>query len=153
MGSNILSYPDDTGLPAANLLETKVLINSTISDAKQGARFMLADITDYFLATPMTMAEYMKVEYNYIPHGIIEQYNLQDKVTTDGYVYIHIEKGMYGLKQATILAYENFKKSLKPHGYAPVIGTVGLWKHKSRSTNFFLSVDDFGIKYYSKDDT
>ena len=44
------------------------------------------------------------------------------------------------------------KKSLKPHGYAPVIGTVGLWKHKSRPTKCCLCVDDFGIKYYSKDD-
>ena len=69
---------------------------------------MSADITDYFLATPMAMAEYMKVEYKYIPHDIIEQYNLQDKVTTCGYIYIHIKKkGMYGLKQAAILAYEN----------------------------------------------
>ena len=57
---------------------------------------------------------------------------------------------MYELKQATILAYENLQATLKPFGYAPIIGTVEIWKHSTRSTTFFLCVDDFGIKYYSK---
>ena len=62
MGGDRLSYAEDSGSPAANLLETKVLINSVISDAKKGARFMTADIKDYFLATPMARADYMKVQ-------------------------------------------------------------------------------------------
>ena len=33
VGGDKLSYPDDAGSPAANLLETKILINSVISDA------------------------------------------------------------------------------------------------------------------------
>ena len=53
VGVNMLSYEEDSGSPAANLLETKVLINSAISDAKSSAQFMTADIKDYFLATPM----------------------------------------------------------------------------------------------------
>ena len=48
VGGNRLSYEDDSGSPAANLLETKVLINSVILDAKSGAQFMTADIKDYF---------------------------------------------------------------------------------------------------------
>ena len=59
---------------------------------------------------------------------------------------------MYVLKQAALLAYENLKDCLKPHGYTPVSGTVGLWKHESRSTKFCLCVDDFGVKYFSKAD-
>jgi len=57
-------------LPAANLLETKIILNSTISDANQEARFMSADIKDHFLATPMNKPEYMKVKYKYIPEDI-----------------------------------------------------------------------------------
>ena len=57
-------YLDDAGSPAANLMETKLLVNSTISDAKHGARFMSADIKDYFLATPMKECEYMKVIFD-----------------------------------------------------------------------------------------
>ena len=59
---------------------------------------------------------------------------------------------MYGLKQAALLAYNNLKESLQPHGYTPIIGTVGMWEHKTRKTKFCLCVDDFGIKYFNKDD-
>ena len=61
VGGDRLTYLDDAGSPTANLMETKILINSTISDAKHGARFMSADIKDYFMATPIEQAEYMKV--------------------------------------------------------------------------------------------
>ena len=44
VGGNWLSYPNDSGSPAANFLEIKVRINSSISDAKHGAKFMTADI-------------------------------------------------------------------------------------------------------------
>jgi hypothetical protein len=73
-------------------------------------------------------------------------------MTQDGHIYIKIKKGMYGLKQAAILAYNHLKTVLAPHGYTPVIGTVGIWKHHTRPTKFCLCVDDFGIKYYTKDD-
>ena len=147
VGGDKLPFEDDAGSPASNLLETKVLINSTISDASKGARFMGADISDYFLATPMKTPEYMKVKYSHIPDDIKQLYNLQEKVTANGYIYIRIKKGMYGLKQAAILAYDNLQKNLKPFGYAPVIGTVGIWQHETRPTTFCLCVDDFGIKY------
>ena len=152
VGGNRLSHTEDSGSPAANLLETKVLINSVISDAKEGARFMTADIKDYFLATPMARPEYMKVQYKHLPDDIRKKYNLQVKVTPNNYIYIRINKGMYGLKQAAVLAYNNLQRCLKPFGYAPVTGTVGVWKHDSRKTKFCLCVDDFGIKYYSKAD-
>ena len=152
VGGDRLIYPGDTGSPAANLLETKILINSTISDAHKGARFMSADIKDYFLATPMPTSEYMKVQYRHIPEDIRLQYHLQDKITKDNCIYIKIKKGMYGLKQAAVLAYNELKKNLKPAGYSPVLGTVGMWQHATRQTKFCLCVDDFGIKYHSKED-
>ena len=69
-------------------METKILVTSTISDASDGAHFMSADIKEYFLANPMAQAEYMKVQYKHIPEDIHIWYNLQDKVTTDNYIYI-----------------------------------------------------------------
>ena len=113
---------------------------------------MSADLKDFFLATPMAGNEYMKVKIKYFPPDIIQRYNLQQLVTSEGYVFIKIKKGMYGLKQAALLAYNNLKQTLAPYGYHPVEGTVGLWKHMSRPTKFCLCVDDFGIKYYSKED-
>ena len=44
-----LSYDNDARSPVANLLKTKLFLNSTISDVDKGVRFILADIKDYFL--------------------------------------------------------------------------------------------------------
>ena len=95
---------------------------------------MCMDIKDYFLATPMQRAEYMRVRLKYFPQDIIDRYQLQDKVAADGYVYIRIQKGMYGLKEAALLAYNNLKEHLQPFGYYPVEGTVGLWAHPTHPT-------------------
>ena len=59
---------------------------------------------------------------------------------------------MPGLKQVALLAYEHLKNSLEPYGYHPVKGTIGLWEYKTRPTKFCLCIDDFGIKYWSKED-
>ena len=47
-----LPYEEDIGAPAANLLETKILLNIMISDAAKWARFMSTDVKDHFLVTP-----------------------------------------------------------------------------------------------------
>ena len=153
VGGDRLSYNDDAGSPAASLIETKLIINSTISDNRRGARFFTADIKDYFLATPMSRPEYMKVHIKHFPKDIVEKYNLNNKVSKDGYIYIQIKKGMYGLKQAAVLAYNQLVSKLKIHGYFPSPHTNGIWEHKTRKTRFCLCVDDFGIKSYSHDDT
>ena len=126
VGGDKLPYHDDAGSPAADLLETKILLNSTISDAKRGARFMCLDIKDHFLATPMQHPEYMRVKMKYIPEDIRQRYNIYDIVTKDDWVYIKIQKGMPGLWQAAILAYKHLKNFLEPYGYTPIPGTVGL---------------------------
>ena len=48
IGGDKLPYNDETSSPAADLLETKILLNSTISDAHKGARFMGIDIKIFF---------------------------------------------------------------------------------------------------------
>ena len=152
VGGDKLDYPYDASSPASGLIDAKILFNSTISDAKNGAKFMTADLKDFFLNTPMDRAEYMKIQYKYFPKEVRSAYNLDKIVTTDGWIYIQIIKGMYGLKQAARLAYDLLKKRLSKHGYSPCIENVNFWKHKTRRTKFSLCVDDFGIKYYSKQD-
>ena len=56
---------------------------------------------------------------------------------------------MYGLKQAALLAYNFFKQNLQPHGYFPIPHTIGLWKYKHRRIEFFLCINEFGVKYYN----
>ena len=60
VGEDKLEYLDDSGSPAASLLETIFLINSIISSYKHEARFINLDLKDFFLASPMTIAEYIK---------------------------------------------------------------------------------------------
>ena len=59
---------------------------------------------------------------------------------------------MYALKQAAWLAYEQLRKYLEPHGYLPDPNHQGIWYHTTHKIRFCLCVDDFGIKYYNKDD-
>ena len=70
VGGDRLPYEEDTESPAVNLLETKILLNSTISDVDKSTRFISADIKDHFLATPMKNPEYIKVKYQHIPIDI-----------------------------------------------------------------------------------
>lgn len=145
-------YKNDSGSPAANLMETKLLFNSTISDAKDNAQFLSMDLKNVFLQTIMDDPEYMRVQMKYFPIDIQKRYNLQNIIHSNGYVYIKIIKGMYGLKQAAVLAYKKLSTLLKDAGYIPIVNTSGLWKQETRKTFFSLHVDDFGVKYYNKED-
>ena len=47
-------------------------------------------------------------------------------------------------------AYEYISELLKPEVYIPIIGSLGMWKHKKRRIFSNLVVDDFGAKYFDK---
>ena len=152
VGGDKLSYDDDAGSPAASILETKIMLNSVISDAKQGARFMGLDLKDFFLASPMARPEFMRIHYKHFPQDIKEMYNIDDLKAPDDYVYVRIKRGMYGLKQAAILAFEFLVQNLSNYGYKPVPHSLSIWTHETRPISFCLCVDDFGIKYFNKED-
>lgn len=67
----------------------------------------------------MKRPEYMRIKISDIPDEIIEQYNynLKSLVTPEGYVYCEINRGMYGLPQAGLIAQELFQKRLAEYGY------------------------------------
>ena len=69
-----------------------------------------------------------------------------DLVDKDGFVYVNICKGMYGLKQAAHIDFHRLVKPLKPHGYYSLRSNSGIWCHKTPPANFAFSVDGFGIK-------
>ena len=66
--------------------------------------------------------------------------------------YILRQKGMYGLKQAAILAFNNLVTNLSKAGNQPIMNVLGMWQHKTRRTTFCLCVDNVGVKYFSKED-
>ena len=100
VGGDRMQYTDNTASQAATLLETKFLLNSTISQSAQGARFMTLGIKDFFLQTVIKRPEYMKIHSKYFLQDIKEKYNNNNKIHSDGYIYCKIKRGMYGLKQA-----------------------------------------------------
>jgi hypothetical protein len=75
----------------------------------------------------------------------VTMFNLTNKATSDGFVYIKIQKGMFGLPQAGILAQELLEQCLNKHGYRQSPITPGLWRHDYRPISFTLCVGDFGI--------
>ena len=54
---------------------------------------------------------------------VMYTFELKKECMDDGYVYARIEKGVYGLKQAAVLAYNNLVKILKKYGYEPCPNT------------------------------
>ena len=54
--------------------------------------------------------EYMWIHARYVLDNIRLQYDIENLIDSDGYGYVRIKKCMYGLKQATILAYNHLVK-------------------------------------------
>ncbi len=142
-GGNLVNYPDDVGVPTANLLLIKIFLNSVIST--KGAKFANADLTNFYLMSQLKRPEYAKIKLTDIPEEVINEYNLHQLATPDGWVYVKVTRAMYGLPQAGSLGQDQLEKNLNQEGYYQSQTVSGLWKHKTKSIQFVLVVDDFGI--------
>jgi hypothetical protein len=58
---------------------------------------------------------------------------------------------MYGLPQAGILANARLQKHLATAGYFPVTHTPSIYTHNTRPIAFSLVIDDFGVRYVSRE--
>jgi hypothetical protein len=72
----------------------------------------------------------MKMLLSRFPEETIQKYNL-NTLAVDGWVYIEIRKGMYGLKQAGLLANQLLQTRLATFAYYPARHTPGLWLHQT----------------------
>lgn len=110
---------------------------------------------NFYLNTPMARKEYMrKMRLQDISQENIDHYELKSKVDNkNGFVYVEIGKGVYGLPQGGIIAQELLEKRLNSRGYYQSQYTHGLWMHKMRKIKFALVIDNFGIsiKYESEE--
>lgn len=143
VGGNLIACLYDVRSPTAALITAKLLFNSVISTP--GARFVTFDLKNFYLGTPLPVARYMRMKLDILPEDIINKYDLR-KIAHNGWVYICINKGMYGLPEAGILANKLLKKCLDKHGYYECQFTPGLYCHVWRPIMFSLVVDDFGVK-------
>jgi hypothetical protein len=135
-GGDQIEHPGDKSTRAAGVTTAKILINSVISTL--GARFLVIDINIFYLNTPLGRFEYMVIKLSSLPQETIEKYNLLE-LLQDRKVYVKIQKGMYGLPQAGILANELLQRNLTKDGYRPMQHAHGLWTLDSRhSPNIIL---------------
>jgi hypothetical protein len=144
MGGNILDYSGNVTTSMADITTFNIMINSTLST--EDAAMMMMDIKNYYLGTPLPRFEFRKMLLSRFPEEIIQKYNL-NALAVDGWVYIEILKGMYGLKQAGLLAKQLLQTCLAPFRYYPARHTPGIWLHKRQPVSFTLVLDDFTVKY------
>jgi hypothetical protein len=95
VGGHILDYSDDTEMSTADITTFKILVNSTLST--KDTKMIMMDIKNYYLGTPLPTYEYMRLPISILPLAIIEKYKLTH-LAVNGWVYLEIRKGMYGLK-------------------------------------------------------
>jgi hypothetical protein len=133
VGGDRLDYSGDVTTSTVDITTFKILSNSTLST--EHAAMMMMDIKNYYLGIPLPRFEYMKMLLSRFPEEIVQEYNL-NALAVDGWVYIEIRKGMYGLKQAGLLVNQLLQTRLAPFGYYPARHTLGLWLHKTRPISF-----------------
>jgi hypothetical protein len=116
VGGDQIEYPGDNSTRTAGLTTAKILISSVISTL--GATFLVIDISNFYLNTPLGRFEYMVINLSSLPQETIEKYDLIS-LAQDIKVYIEIQKGMYGLPQAGILTNDLLQRNLAKDGYRP----------------------------------
>ena len=76
----------------------------------------------------------MNIPLRWFTQDIIDQHKSMDLVDKDGFVYVDIYKGMYGLNQLARIDFDclvKLVKLLKPHGYYPLHSNPSIWCHKN----------------------
>ena len=70
------------------------------------------------MGTPMGRPEFMRLPIKVIPQEIIDKCQLQN-IVEDGWVYVRIERGMYGLPHTGKIAHNLLVTRMSGAGYHP----------------------------------
>ena len=57
------------------------------------------DVKYFYLNKHMDGAEYIMIQISMIPQEFVDKYNLKGKLH-NGYIFVRVNKGTYGLRQA-----------------------------------------------------
>jgi hypothetical protein len=74
VGGDKVDYPFDVSSKTANLMTAKLLFNTVVSTPN--ARFLTANLKDFYLGTPISRYKYMHIPIWMLPAAMIAQYNL-----------------------------------------------------------------------------
>jgi hypothetical protein len=142
-GGDRMDFTGPTTAQTASIQTVKCLLNAVVSEPD--AIFTTADISDYFLGTPLDSPEYMWVRRDQMTETSRTKYRFED-FAVGNRVLVRILKAIYGLPQAALLAQLQLTAHLATHGYRPDKTVACLYHHDTRDIKFTLVVDDFGIK-------
>ena len=77
--------------------------------------------------------QYLRVHKDDLPDKGFEEYDIP--LDSNDYAYLEARRGMYGLKEAGIIAFKKLLvRKLQPYGYLSCTHTPGLWHHTTRPT-------------------
>ena len=150
VGGNLLDFTGNLSAPRASVTTENCVFN--IMESTPGARCLLEYIKHFYLNNILPEPEFMRIPLKINPQEIIDTYDLKALVDDQGWIYMQIKKGMYGLKQAGIITKQYLVKHMAPFGYHPVKHTPSLWVHNSKKKLFNLVVDDFCVQCCSTED-
>ena len=146
---NLIKYPFEITTRTANITTSKVIWNSKIST--RGTRYMCASAGNFYLATLLDRLECMRIPIELVPQEFIDANNLASKIK-NGYIYMKIIRGIYGLPQSGVLA----NKLLKQNDSKNMITTKSTTHSRTFHTQdlpnmvYTIVVDDFGVQYIGK---
>jgi hypothetical protein len=99
-GGNLIMHDGDVSICTADIDTAKLHWNSVIS--MKGAKYMCLDQI-FYLTASLVYFKYMRIPLFLFPTWTVDQYNLT-KLVLDGWVHIEMQKAVWGLLQAGILA-------------------------------------------------
>ena len=123
----------------------KLLLQSAISE---NMHVLTMDAKDFYLNTPLTRPDYLRIPLNFIAPCVLDKHHLRPYMDKKAILF-SVHRGMYGLPQAGDLAQIQLIKHLRAHGYEQT-STPCLFRHVSNRVAFALVVDDFSVKYPDK---
>ena len=121
MGVDRLTFDGPVSTQTSDLTTSKLHWNSVISTP--GSRYLVVDVNNFYLNNIITNHEYYKITISLIPQEFIDEYNLMGK-QINGFLYVRVERGMYGPFQAGIISHTALKEHLLTFGYEPATITL-----------------------------
>ena len=149
VGGDKLTFDGPVSTPTFDLTTSKLHWNSVI--LTPGSTYLVVEFKKIYLNNLMAKHEYYNIAIILILKEVIDEYNLIYN-QINSFLYVMVEKWMYWLVQAGIIAHTAIKKRLQQLGYEPAPITPGLWRHNKNGITFTIVVNDFGIKHQRKED-
>ena len=138
------TYTGTRSSSTIDILSVKCFLNSIISDAD--CTHITADIKDFYLQHKLDHPEYTSFPISWIPRSNRSEFNVAN-LPDDATLFYRIDKALYGMPQAGMIAQRELTRHLAQHGYVMSPNTPCHYTHISSGVSFVLWVDDFLIKY------